>query len=63
LLAAKGSQSKLEEAINDFYRQSLLQDFAEGDSYASLVKGHGRMETGCALVTHDLLFLGDLEYE
>ncbi|MBY8180333.1 ISAs1 family transposase, partial [Vibrio fluvialis] len=41
----------------------MLQGFAEGDSYASQEKGHGREETRCALVTNELSFLGDLEYE
>lgn len=63
LLAVKGNQGKLEEAINDFYRPSMLQDFAEGDSYSSQEKGYGRMETRCVLVTQDLSFLGDLEQE
>lgn len=57
LLAVKGNQGKLEEAINDFYRPTMLQDFAEGDSYSSQEKGHGRMETRYALLNQNLSYL------
>lgn len=63
LLAVKGNQGNLEQAIGEFYRPAMLQEFAEGDSYASQEKGHGREETRCALVTNELSFLGDLEHE
>ncbi len=63
LLAVKANQSSLEKAIGELYRPSMLQGFAEGDSYASQEKGHGREETRCALVTNELSFLGDLEIE
>ncbi|MDW2312746.1 ISAs1 family transposase [Vibrio sp. 1075] len=63
LLAVKGNQGSLEKAIGEFYRPSMLQEFAEGDSYASQEKGHGREETRCALVTNELSFLGDIEHE
>lgn len=63
LLVVKGNQGSLEKAIGDFYHPSMLQVFAEGDSYASQEKGHGREETRCALVTNELSFLGDLELE
>lgn len=63
LLAVKGNQGNLEQAIGEFYRLAMLQEFAEGDSYASQEKGHGREETRCALVTNELSFLGDLEHE
>lgn len=58
LLAVKGNQGSLEKAIGEFYCLSMLQEFAEGDSYASQEKAHGREETRCALVTNELSFLG-----
>jgi predicted transposase YbfD/YdcC len=63
LLAVKGNQGSLEQAIGDFYKPSMLQNFDEGDSYSTQEKGHGRLETRCALTTNNLSFLGDLEYE
>lgn len=63
LFAVKGNQGSLEKAIDDFYHPSMLQVFAEGDSYASQEKRHGREETRRALVTNELSFLGDLELE
>ncbi|EGR0202218.1 ISAs1 family transposase [Vibrio parahaemolyticus] len=63
LLAVKGNQGQLEQAINNFYRPSMLQNFVEGESYSSQEKGHGREETRCALVTNELSFLDDLAHE
>lgn len=41
LLAVKGNQGLLEKAIGEFYRPSMLQEFTDGDSYASQEKGIG----------------------
>lgn len=41
----------------------MLQEFADGDSYASQEKEHRREEKRCALVTNELSYLGDLEFE
>ncbi|EGV3809730.1 hypothetical protein HYO12_10890 [Vibrio parahaemolyticus] len=63
MLAVKGNQGSLEKTIGEFYRPSMLQEFVEGDSYASQEKDHGREETHCALITNELSFLGDLEHK
>ena len=63
LLAVKGNQGSLEQAISDFYKPSMLQKFDDGDSYSTQEKSHGRVETRCALSATNLSFLGDLEYE
>lgn len=63
LLAVKGNQGSLEQAISDFYKPSMLQKFDEGDSYSTQEKSHGRVETRCALSATNLSFLGDIEYE
>lgn len=45
LLAVKGNQGSLHDAIASFYDPSMLSKFDAGDSYASQEKSHGRLET------------------
>ena len=49
LLAVKGNQGSLEQAIGDFYKPSMLQNFDEGDSYSTQEKGQGKFMMGIDL--------------
>uniref|UniRef100_UPI0018F07621 ISAs1 family transposase n=1 Tax=Vibrio cholerae TaxID=666 RepID=UPI0018F07621 len=62
LLAVKGNQGMLEQALDDYFRMDMLQDF-DGSSYSTQEKSHGRIETRVALVNRDLSVLGDIEHE
>ncbi len=52
----------LEQAFDDYFRMSMLQDF-DGSSYSIQEKSYGRIETRVALVNRDLSVLGDIEHE
>ena len=59
LLAVKGNQPKLEEAMGKVFNSSMLNQY-KGDKYSLQEKGHGRTETRMALVSHDVSLLGDV---
>jgi predicted transposase YbfD/YdcC len=62
LLAVKGNQKKLYEALSSVFNMSTFTKY-EGDQYSTHETGHGRTETRLALASHDLTPLGDLEYD
>ncbi|STF06451.1 transposase [Escherichia coli] len=62
LLALKGNQGKLAEAFDNGYSPTMWLG-ERYDSYSSQEKGHGREDTRCCIVSHDLTALGDLAYE
>jgi predicted transposase YbfD/YdcC len=62
LLAVKGNQKKLEDAMGKVFNSSMLNSY-EGDKYSIQEKGHGRTETRLALVSHDPSQLGDVELD
>ncbi|TKF94515.1 ISAs1 family transposase, partial [Vibrio sp. F13] len=59
LLAVKGNQKRLEQAISQVFNSSMLNSF-EGDKYVTQEKGHGRTETRLSMVVHNTDFLGDI---
>ena len=59
LLAVKGNQKKLEQAISQMFNSSMINDY-DGDKYCIQEQGHGRTETRLAMVSHDTDMLGDL---
>lgn len=62
LLAVKGNQKALENALNQVFHSGMLQQF-DGDQYVTQEKGHGRLETRLSLVEHDMSLLGDIALE
>lgn len=62
LLAVKGNQKRLEQAIGQVFNFSMLTSF-EGDKYVIQEKGHGRTETRLIMVVHNTDFLGDVALE
>ncbi|WP_081324574.1 ISAs1 family transposase, partial [Vibrio cyclitrophicus] len=62
LLAVKGNQGRLEQAFNDYFDMSMLQNH-DGDSYSTQEKSRGRQETRLALTNTDLSVLGDVGLE
>lgn len=62
LLAVKGNQGRLEQAFDNYFDMSMLQNH-DGDSYSTLEKSRGRQETRLALTNKDLSVLGDIEFE
>lgn len=62
LLALKGNQGKLAEAFDNGYSPTMWLG-ERYDSYSTQEKGHGREDTRCCIVSHDLTALGDLAYE
>lgn len=62
LLAVKGEQGRLEQAFNDYFDMSMLQNH-DGDSYSTQEKSRGRQETRLALTNIDLSVLGDVGLE
>ncbi|MCG6222954.1 ISAs1 family transposase, partial [Vibrio diabolicus] len=62
LLAVKGNQGRLEQAFDNYFEMSMLQNH-DGDSYSTQEKSRGRKETRLALTNKDLSVLGDVEFE
>ncbi len=59
LLAVKGNQKRLEQAISQVFNSSMLNSF-EGDKCVTQEKGHGRTEKRLSMVVHNTDFLGDI---
>ncbi|MBD1578058.1 ISAs1 family transposase, partial [Vibrio sp. S11_S32] len=62
LLAVKGNQKKLEQAVGKVFNSSMLNAFS-GDQYSIQEQGHGRTETRLALVEHNTSLLGDIAFD
>ncbi|PMM04234.1 transposase [Vibrio breoganii] len=62
LLAVKGNQGRLEQAFDNYFDMSMLQNH-DGDSYCTQEKSRGRQEARLALTNKDLSVLGDVELE
>lgn len=62
LLAVKGNQPRLLEAINEIFSIPKLEA-ASDNVLTQTEKGHGREETRHHMITHDLSELGDLVFE
>ncbi|PMN96656.1 transposase [Vibrio sp. 10N.222.55.C12] len=62
LLAVKGNQGRLEQAFNNYFDMSMLQNH-DGDSYSTQEKSRGRQETRLALTNTDLSVLGNVGLE
>ncbi|MFA0088740.1 ISAs1 family transposase [Vibrio sp. 10N.261.51.F12] len=61
LLAVKGNQKRLEEAISEIFNSRTINTFG-GDKYVTQENGHGRTETRVSMVEHNTDFLGDLAF-
>lgn len=62
LLAVKGNQGRLEQAFDNYFDMSMLQNH-DGDSYSTQEKSRGRQETRLVLTNTDLSVLGDVGLE
>ncbi|WP_261882414.1 hypothetical protein [Vibrio pelagius] len=62
LLSVKGNQEKLDQTISKTFNSSMINDY-DGDKYCIQDRGHGRTETGLALLCHDTSLLGDIAYD
>ncbi|ANP78023.1 hypothetical protein A134_16680 [Vibrio crassostreae 9CS106] len=62
LLAVKGNQKRLEQAISQVFNSSMVNSF-EGDKYVTQEKGHGRTETRLSMVVHNTDFLGYIAFD
>lgn len=59
LLAVKGNQKRLEQAIAQVFNSSVLNSF-DGDKYVTQEKGHDRTEMRLSMVVHNTDFLGGI---
>ncbi|MGR5415032.1 ISAs1 family transposase, partial [Vibrio astriarenae] len=62
LLAVKGNQKRLEQAISQLFNSSMINDF-DGDKYVIQEKGHGRTEIRMSMIEHSTDLLGDLAFD
>lgn len=62
LLAVKGNQERLEQAISQTFNSGMINDY-DGDKYCIQEQGHGRTETRLAMVSHDTGLLGDIAFD
>jgi hypothetical protein len=62
LLAVKGNQGRLEQAFDEYFDMSMLQNYS-GDTFSTQEKSRGRIETRMAFVNADLSVLGDIAYD